>query len=59
VEITKKYQTTFGELSYEAKGHEKYSSKQEMRDIFKKYYKIDVEDNQEILVLGFKVNILT
>jgi hypothetical protein len=59
IEITKKYHITFGKLSHESEGHEKYGSKQEMRDTFKKYYKIDIEDDQDILVLGFKVNKLT
>lgn len=59
VEITQKYHTTFGELSHEADGHEKYASKKEMRETFKKYYKLQAKDDQDILVRGFKVKKLT
>ena len=55
VEITDKYHTTFGNLAHNRDGHEKYSSKQEMRDTFKRYYKQEIEDSQDILVLAFKV----
>jgi uncharacterized protein YhfF len=55
VEITDKYHTTFGDLPYDRDGHERYFSKQEMRDTFKRYYRQEIEDNQDILVLAFKV----
>jgi len=55
VEITDKYHKAFGELSHKAPGHEKFSSKEEMRNTYERYYKQEIKNDQEILVLGFTV----
>lgn len=55
VEIIKKSWTTFGELPIDRLGHEVYSSKNKQREVFNKYYGKDLEDNDKILVLGFKL----
>ena len=55
VKITEKYHTTFASIPFNRNGHEKYSSKQEMRETFKRYYKQEIKDDQDFLVFGFKV----
>ena len=55
VEILEKSWTTFKELPIDKKGHEIYSSKQDQRDTFKQYYGKELENDDKILVLGFKV----
>lgn len=54
VEITEKTFTTFKDLPINREGHEKYTSKEQQREIFNTYYG-DVSDNEKILILGFKV----
>ena len=55
LEITDKSSNTFGEFDINSKGHEAYQSKEEQRATFKKYYGKDIQDDQQILVLHFKV----
>jgi hypothetical protein len=54
VEITEKSYTTFADLPIDRLGHEVYSSKEEQKETFEKYYEA-VNDKDKILVLGFKV----
>ena len=54
VKISEKSYTTFKELPINRVGHEVYSSKQEQREIFEKYYD-EVKDEDKILILGFSV----
>jgi len=54
VKIIEKDYTTFADLPIDRVGHEVYSSKQEQRDTFEKYYS-EVKDEDKILVLGFSV----
>lgn len=55
IEITKKYWTIFKDLSISCEGHEIYSSKEEQRKTFNKYYQREFKDEDKMLVLGFKV----
>ena len=54
VKIIEKDYTTFADLLIDRVGHEVYSSKQEQRDTFKKYYG-EVKNDDKILILGFTV----
>jgi len=54
VKITEKDYTTFADLPIDRVGHEVYSSKQEQRDTFEKYYG-EIKDNYKMLILGFTV----
>ena len=54
VKISEKSHTTFKELPINRVGHEVYSSKQEQRETFEKYYG-EVKDEDKILILGFSV----
>lgn len=54
VKITQKSYSTFADLPFDQVGHEVYSSKEEMRNTFKKYYG-EISDEEKILVLGFSV----
>ena len=54
VKIIEKNYTTFADLPIERVGHEVYSSKQDQRDTFEKYYD-EVNDDDKILILGFTV----
>lgn len=55
VEIIEKSWTTFKDLPIDRSGHEEYSSKNEQKETFKKYYGKDLADGDRILLLGFKV----
>ena len=55
VEITEKSWIPFKDLPTDRNGHEIYSSKNEQRETFKEYYGKDLEDEDRILILGFKV----
>jgi len=59
LEITKKECTTFGELTEDQEGHEKYESVEEKRKSFETYYQRPVEDSEPVTILGFKVVELT
>lgn len=54
VKIVEKDYTTFADLPIDRIGHEVYSSKQEQRDTFEKYYG-EVRDEDRILILGFNL----
>jgi len=54
VEITEKSSTAFKDLPIDREGHEKYSSKEEQRKTFEKYYD-KVRDEDKIIILGFKL----
>ena len=55
LEITEKSSITFGKFHINSKGHEVYQSKQEQRATFKKYYGRDIPDDEQLLVLHFKI----
>lgn len=55
VEIIEKYWTMFKNLPIDRNGHEVYSSKNEQKETFKKYYGKDLVAEDRILILGFKV----
>lgn len=55
VEIIKKTFLPFKDLPIDRKGHEVYKSKQHQRQIFKKYYKKIISDEEKMLILEFKV----
>ncbi len=55
VKIIEKYWTIFEELLIDRNGHEVYSSKEEQRKVFEKYYGKNVKDDDRVLVLGFKI----
>ncbi len=55
VEITEKAVIPFGDLPVDRKGHEAYPSKEAQHQIFKQYYGKDIEENEPMLVLGFKI----
>lgn len=52
LEILKKSNILFKDLSPDAEGHEVYSSKEEMRNVFNKYYG-NVHDDDYVVVLEF------
>jgi hypothetical protein len=52
VEVTK---MLFKDLPINRSGHEIYSSKEEKKRVFEKYYPGEVNDDSEVLVLGFKL----
>jgi hypothetical protein len=54
VKIVEKDYTIFADLPIDRVGHEVYSSKQEQRDAFEKYYG-QIKNEDKILILGFKV----
>jgi uncharacterized protein YhfF len=54
IQITEKSVVPFKDLPIDRKGHEVYSSKDAQRQIFKQYYGKDIEDEEPMLVLGFK-----
>lgn len=54
-EVTEKSTVPFGELPIDRKGHEVYPSKDAQRKIFKQYYGRDIEDDELMLVLGFRI----
>lgn len=54
VKIIEKGYTTFADLPIGRAGHEVYSSKQEQRNTFEKYYG-EVKNNDKVLILGFTV----
>lgn len=54
IKITEKSSTTFIDLPTNKKGHEVYSSKEEQRQVFEKYY-TQINDNDEVTILGFKL----
>lgn len=55
VEINEVSTILFKNLPIDKEGHEKYSSKEEQRKRFEKYYPGEVKDNTEVVILGFKV----
>lgn len=55
VKITERSLTTFKELPIDALGHEVYSSKDEQRKTFEKYYGKRINNSEKILILGFKM----
>ncbi|KXK10187.1 MAG: hypothetical protein UZ22_OP11002000919 [Microgenomates bacterium OLB23] len=54
VKIVEKDYTIFKDLPTDKVGHEVYSSKEEQRATFEKYYG-EVKDDDKILILGFTV----
>jgi hypothetical protein len=54
VEINEKSYISFSDLPIDRIGHEVYSSKQEQKETFEKYYGEFAED-ENILVLGFRL----
>lgn len=55
LEITEKRCTTFKDLPTNSEDHENYSSKDEQREIFERYYGRDIKDSDEMLVFSFRV----
>lgn len=55
VKIIDKSRTLFKKLPIDRKGHEAYSSKEEQKKVFEKYYNKNVGDDDKVLVLGFQV----
>lgn len=55
IEILSNTISTFDNLQYDAKGHEKYTSKEEMRNIFAGYYQRRIFDNELLLVIEFRL----
>lgn len=53
--ITEKSLISFKDLPINRAGHELYLSKEEQKKVFKKYYSREVDDSEQVLVLGFKV----
>ncbi len=56
LEIVDKSYTTFGNLPLDAEEHERYSSKEEQRDTFHKYYNREIKDDERIIILEFKIS---
>lgn len=54
-EITKKSIVKFKDLPVRAAGHERYLSKEHQRQVFKKYYGRQISNEDDMLVLGFKL----
>ncbi len=50
--ISKTY-TLFNNLPLDRKGHEIYKSKDHQKEIFKGYYKREIDDNEKVLVFEF------
>lgn len=55
VEIIEVDTVLFKDLPIDREGHEKYSSKDEQKKIFERYYPGEVEDDTKVLILGFKI----
>ncbi len=55
LKIIDKYWTEFKKLPIDIKGHEKYKSKKDQREILEGYYKRPISDNEKVLVLKFEV----
>ena len=55
VEIVNRSYTTFGELPLTTVGHEAYSSQKERREKFKTYYGREIDDDEKILVIQFRI----
>lgn len=55
LEIIKKDKGTFGTLSEDTEGHERYQSKEQRRQTFEKYYNRSVTDSETLIIFGFKV----
>lgn len=54
VRIIEKGWTTFKDLPIDRKGYELYSSKEEQRETFERYYG-KINDEDKVLILGFRL----
>lgn len=55
IEIIEVSRTTFADLPIDRHGHEAYASKSEQRAVFEGFYKRPVNDEEQVLIIEFKV----
>lgn len=55
IEIIEMTKTSFVDLSIDRRGHEVYSSKEEQRQTFERFYKKAVSDNDPVIIIEFSV----
>lgn len=55
IEIVGTAKTSFIDLPIDRRGHEAYSSKEEQRQTFERFYKRTVLDNDPVIIIEFKV----
>ena len=55
IEIIRTIKTSFIDLPIDRRGHETYSSKEEQRQTFERFYKRTVLDNDPAIIIEFKV----
>lgn len=55
LKITERSNIKFKDLPINRNGHEVYNSKENQKETFKKYYKKEIDDKEDVIVIGFKV----